>query len=80
MIKETLTFSDLVFYTAPTYSTSAFDPHRLHSEAESKEVDNRIPEILQTYAPSVYKNIKNLIGDVDFRSMKVIEEIMKVRY
>ena len=62
---------DMLFYCPPVRFISAMDPCRVHSEAEARLIDAKIPAILEKCVPSTTKVI-SLKGNPERRASEVV--------
>ena len=74
LVKDSVSRYDLVFYAPLVKISSVLDPNRVHNEQESIKVNDKIPSILNRFAPGL--KVIELAGDPKYRERKVISEIM----
>jgi hypothetical protein len=71
LIEETLvleaSYDGITFYCLPVPTSVGHDPNRVHDEKQSAEINLIIPEVMEAYAPKLWKMVVRLNGDPEDR-------------
>ena len=76
LVKQAVARYDLIFYCGPVKRPWGLDPNRIHSEAESLEIDAKIPALLSEFAPGRTPVV--LLGDSRTRYMEVVLKVLEL--